>query len=171
MKKKIILSFVIGGILGVLCELLWIWRGETYRTHERSAIVIMIMTAFMEGAFLFVILTWRNQMRFHRSLRRYLFYLVFLVLYYYVREITATFSLFMSTLPSALFGVMILKLTGMKVSMEVVGTGFTVLIDVALLLLIFYPLLTVGNRWVGRKQSTINKKEMQGIEKGDKGMN
>jgi hypothetical protein len=147
MKSKLILSFVIGGTVGILFELLWIWHGKIYLTHSPHSVVSMIMTAFLEGAFLLLILTWRGRIRFHRIIKNYLLYLVFLVVYYFIREITVTLSLFISILPSALFGVMISKLTGLEVSMEVVGTGFTVLIDVALLLLVFYPLLTLGNKW------------------------
>ncbi len=161
MKMKIIISYFLGGVLAAFLELLSIYRQNVFLTHETHSIVIMVITAFMEGSLLFTVFTWRNKIQYKCSWQSCILYIGLLVLYYYVRGITMTFSLFMSTLPSVFFGLIIFKLTGMKVSMEIVGTVFTVLIDVALLLLVFYPLLTIGNRWVSKKQSTINNKEMQ----------
>ncbi len=148
MKKKIILSFFIGGILTAFFELLSLYRQDVFSTHETHPIVIMIITAFMEGSFLLLVFAWRNKLQFQTTWRCFIFYIGLLLLYYYIRGITVTFSLFFSTLLSAFSGLLIFKIIGIKISMEFVGMAFTVFIDVILLFLVFYPLLTFGNRWL-----------------------
>ncbi len=107
MKKKIISSFFIGGIIATFLELFVIYRQGVFLTHENHYIIIMVITAFFEGALLFSILTWRKKLHFQWSPKSCFLYVSLLIFYYLVRGISVMLSLVISALPSALFGVLI----------------------------------------------------------------
>ena len=160
MKKKIIALFFIGGIIATFFELHARYIANIFLTHSTDAIIKMLIKAFFEGSILFSILTWGRKLRFQRIWKCYILYLILLVLYYFVRMYTVTFSVFMSLLPLLLIVVIISKIPVINSykSTDICIMGLRlivdIIIDVALLLLVFYPLLTLANKWIEKKESS-----------------
>ncbi len=74
MKKKLIVNSLIGGILAFLFEALSIWRAKVYLTHTSSSVMQLLAISFFEGAFLFLILTWRGRLGIERTWRGCILY-------------------------------------------------------------------------------------------------
>lgn len=144
-KRDLILSLPIGGVIGVLCELLHIYHRKVIFTHEPRIITIMLITSFFEGAFLLLLLMWRNRLCLFSSLRSYALYASAIVFYFFIRKITMIIGLLISQ-----FTVVIFPLRGMLLERFIDVSSL--LIDLLILLLIFYPLLTLGKKLVEKSR-------------------
>jgi hypothetical protein len=151
MRHRLLISSLIGGVLGVVCELLSLYHGNIFSTHESRMINIMLVKSFIEGALLVVILSWRNKIHYVSTWRWYGLYFALVIIFFFVRGISMTIGLFLSPLVVVVF-----PLRGLL--LERVIDAFSLVVDIVILVLIFLPLLTIGNRWLNAYTRSAEKK-------------